>query len=242
VFEYVSDQSYDPSAADPYHAGAIVPLTQAEAGSGSTSQPVQQRLEELSPSTGYHYRVIATNELGEATDGADQTFTTAASVLPTVGVGEAFNVTQIGATVTATIDTHGLATSYQLELGAGAGFEGETKIFGSLLPEEGATEVVFQLSGLASGTNYSYRVTATNTYGTALSEVRSFMTGSFTPTIFQPVALALIPVPVIPLEKQETPKKHGKAPKHKTTKHKKKHSSKRPKGKTKAKTRGGRVR
>ncbi len=46
---------------------------------GSTAQAVSTSLSSLSPSTTYHYRLVATNASG-TTNGADQTFTTTSGI------------------------------------------------------------------------------------------------------------------------------------------------------------------
>jgi hypothetical protein len=47
----------------------------SDLGSSETGQPASVRLQELNPSTTYHYRVLASNSLGTA-EGAERTFTT----------------------------------------------------------------------------------------------------------------------------------------------------------------------
>jgi hypothetical protein len=64
---------YGPTAA--YSSSA--PAPEGSAGSGLADVPVELSVEGLSPGTTYHYRVVASNSLGEI-DGADSTFTTRA--------------------------------------------------------------------------------------------------------------------------------------------------------------------
>lgn len=61
--------------------GRQIPAADVAAGSGVTSKSFSQPVSGLSPGTTYHYRVVATNEVGTTT-GADRTFTTAAQVPP----------------------------------------------------------------------------------------------------------------------------------------------------------------
>jgi hypothetical protein len=65
--------------------GATAPVPDGDAGSGFTSAPAGAHVQDLLPSTSYHYRVTATNALGTAA-GPDQTFRTqaqgGASTLP----------------------------------------------------------------------------------------------------------------------------------------------------------------
>jgi hypothetical protein len=67
-FEYGATTSY----------GATTPVPDADAGSGTTPQPVTQDITGLTPNTTYHYRLVATS-IGGTTYGADQAFTTYAS-------------------------------------------------------------------------------------------------------------------------------------------------------------------
>ncbi len=63
--------------------GQSVPIPDASAGAGKVDIAVENLIQELIPSTTYHYRVVAHNELGTVI-GPDRTFTTqgAASILP----------------------------------------------------------------------------------------------------------------------------------------------------------------
>jgi DNA-binding beta-propeller fold protein YncE len=65
TFEYGMSASYGNSA----------PVPSAGAGMGLVDVAVNVKLQHLQPASAYHFRVVATNELG-STDGMDQTFTT----------------------------------------------------------------------------------------------------------------------------------------------------------------------
>ena len=64
-FEYGTSASY----------GAVVPMPDASAGSGSADTSVAVEVQGLAPGTTYHFRVVAHNSLG-AVQGEDRTFTT----------------------------------------------------------------------------------------------------------------------------------------------------------------------
>ena len=64
-FEYGTTSGY----------GHTTPFPEGEVGEGVTSRTVWASASGLQPGTTYHYRIVATNELGTAV-GADQTFTT----------------------------------------------------------------------------------------------------------------------------------------------------------------------
>jgi hypothetical protein len=67
-FEYVDAAHYDPAAMNPYAAGATVPASKVEIGiggpAGNLDVSVTQQIGGLTPSTTYHFRVVASNEVG----------------------------------------------------------------------------------------------------------------------------------------------------------------------------------
>jgi len=71
-FEYGTDTGYGTATAV------------EDAGSGSTNVSVSKTVPGLQPNTTYHFRLLATNAAGES-EGADQTFTTAAGAVPPSG-------------------------------------------------------------------------------------------------------------------------------------------------------------
>ena len=77
-----SDASYRFEYGTTANYGAITPET--DAGSGDTVKDISADLSGLSPSTTYHYRIVATSDGGTA-NGEDRTFTTGAA--PPVGGG-----------------------------------------------------------------------------------------------------------------------------------------------------------
>ncbi len=72
---------------------------------------------ELSPSTTYHYRIVATNSSG-TTEGLDQTFTTPpVGTAPSIEGESVSNITEHDATLEAQINPGGLQSTYQFKLG-----------------------------------------------------------------------------------------------------------------------------
>jgi hypothetical protein len=61
-------------------------------GTGSQAVGLQARLEELTPETTYHFRVVATNEDGEIEDGPDSTFSTDPMTAPGLPDGRAYEL------------------------------------------------------------------------------------------------------------------------------------------------------
>jgi phosphodiesterase/alkaline phosphatase D-like protein len=172
AFQYGTTASY----------GQQTALTSA--GSGSADVPVAASLSALTPGTGYHYRVIATNGTG-TTVGADHTFTTTGTAppappLPTVTTGTA-SVTGTIATLTGAVNPNGVATSYYFELGT-------TSAYGQQTPPQDAgsgtqaVSVATTTAGLKANVTYHYRLVAVGPGGAvALGSDATFSTAA-TPT------------------------------------------------------------
>jgi len=98
------------------------PLKQASLAGAPAEQEVSVTLSdfwaELSPSTTYHYRLMATNSAG-TTDGPDQTFTTPpVETAPAIESESVSHVTSTDATLEAQIDVEGLlhGADYQFQI------------------------------------------------------------------------------------------------------------------------------
>jgi hypothetical protein len=145
-------------------------------GSESTDQSVTTTLSGLRTGVTYHFRVVATSEIGgkvETVDGPDVEFTTVPPVRiggvssPSVGVTEA--------TVRTEIEAFGTLTSYRVEYSTGAEPPSFTQE-ASVGAPQGAVFVVVRLSGLRPGAEYHLRFIATNTFGTIRSETATLTT------------------------------------------------------------------
>ena len=94
-FEYVDAADYEAAladdAADPYAAGASVPIVPADIGASGVDASVSQQVGGLQPGTTYHFRVVASNEIGE-TDGPDTTFTTLPALLSGLADGREYEM------------------------------------------------------------------------------------------------------------------------------------------------------
>ncbi len=168
-FEYGASAAY----------GASVPVPDADIGDGGLEGGpivVEQQLAGLRPATVYHYRVVATNALGQ-TVGADQTFTTPPPTPPVVSTGQASGVAQNAATLTGTVDTRGFETGYEFDLGVDTSYG--TRIFGDAGVEPGAQTFTAPLQGLTPGTTYHYRILATNSFGTVYGVDQTFTTATY---------------------------------------------------------------
>jgi hypothetical protein len=125
--------------------------------SDGDDQPVAIALTGLEPDTLYHFRVVAGSGflLTDPQYGADQTFFTS----PAAG-GGARDVSTKRATLTATINPHGAATTYHFNYGP-------TASYGASTPETdgghgaGGQQVAQQVTGLLPDTTYHVQVVAT---------------------------------------------------------------------------------
>jgi RHS repeat-associated protein len=153
-FEYGTTTSY----------GTKVPVTAESVGSGTTNVALSKAISGLKGSTTYHYRVSATNAYG-TTAGVDKTFTT--PKLPTATTEAPSGVKEKEATLKGSVNPNGTATTYQFEYGP-------TTSYGTKVPTTPASAgsgtiavaVSKIITGLAEGSEYHYRVVASNAAGT----------------------------------------------------------------------------
>jgi hypothetical protein len=129
----------------------------------------------LSPSTLYHFRVVATNALHQTTTGPDETF----RALPPVSIDSesATTVTTTSAKLLAELNPHGLPSEYHFEYGLTSAYEKSAPI-----PDaeagEGSQDEVFgvAIEELRPHTTYHYRVVADNSLGVVEGPDQSFTT------------------------------------------------------------------
>jgi hypothetical protein len=186
-FDYGTDAAYGSRT---LVAGPIEP--------GSPENTASAELFELEPGTTYHFRILATNLAG-TTVGPDQTFRTQSA--PVVDAESASAVTAGTATVSAAINPGLSSTTFHVEYGPTAGYglhTGESAPIGS---NGSAQTVSSELSGLAAGATYHFRIVASNAIGTTYGTDETFTTQS----------PAQVVAPVQPLQcKKGFVKKHGK--------------------------------
>ena len=165
-FEYGTTTSY----------GSKAPASPKSIGSGTSPVEVTETLSGLSPTTTYHFRLVASSEKGTVV-GHDQTFTTTKPG-PIATTETATSVLLTEATLNASVNPSGEATTYQFEYGTTTSYGAKAPIS----PKEvgsgsTAVKVAEKLSGLKEGTTYHFRITATNAKGTAQGIDRTFTTG-----------------------------------------------------------------
>ncbi len=187
-FEYGTTTAY----------GTSIPVPDGNIGNGVSSPAtvsVGEELAGLQPGTTYHYRVLATNSVGQ-TVGPDQTFTTPPLQPPVVSTGQATGVAQNTATLTGAIDTQGFGTTYEFDIGVDTSYG--TRIFGYAGTEPGTQTYAIPLQGLTAGATYHYRILATNTFGTTYGADETFTTASYPSSVLTgPATPPLLATPVL---------------------------------------------
>jgi hypothetical protein len=158
-FDYGVDPDYGLSTVD----------QSAGSGSGSEMLPGKE-LADLQPGRIYHYRLVATNELG-TTRGPDRTFVTPTS--PRIFAQRTRNLTETSVDLQAKVNPLGFDTSYQFEYGTGATY-GSTSGAGTLTASDEPQDVETHLAELMPGVTYHFRIVATNQWGTARSPDTTF--------------------------------------------------------------------
>jgi phosphodiesterase/alkaline phosphatase D-like protein len=162
LFQYGLDTSY----------GSTMSV-QTPPGSGTAPVAVSAQLGGLKPNRLYHYRLTANND-GGTVAGADATFTTPA-LPPTVQTLPESDVTTGGATLRATVNPNGAATTVKFTYGLPGTFTQQTTTVAVGDGTE-ALLVVAEVTGLASSTDYEYRVEASNAGGPTVGSAEAFRT------------------------------------------------------------------
>ena len=151
-FEYGQDINYGSQTTD------SAPL------SGTGAVAATAPLSGLLPNTTYHFRIVGTNAAGSIT-GDDQTVTTDAAP-PTLDGSPAYAsvIKTTGATLNGTLNPNSSATSYHFEYGTDTTYGTSTT---SADAGAGAEDraVTAELTGLAAGTTYHFRLMADNGTG-----------------------------------------------------------------------------
>ncbi len=178
-FEYGTTTSY----------GSSTPSTSAGSGAGSTlvSSPVSG----LSPTTGYHFRTVATNATG-TTYGPDQTFTTITA--PTAITQPAIAVTATSGTLNGTVNPEGQATAYHFEWGETTSYGDQTSAADESVGADTSAHPLEQsITGLSPDRTYHFRIVASNCGGCAEGTV--YGADQSLTTTSPPVVLAGIQAP-----------------------------------------------
>lgn len=127
--------------------------------------------------TTVHFRVRANNVIG-TTNGGDLTATTGAcgATPPTVSTSAATNITATGATLNGSGNANNYTTSANFDYGTTTSYGQSVAAIPSLLSGTSATALSANLSALACGTTYHFRLSATNAGGSVSTADRTFTT------------------------------------------------------------------
>jgi hypothetical protein len=183
-FEYVDQTTFESSQ---FSAAQTKPCAESPAsiGAGETAVPVHADVSGLTANTTYHFRVAAANAFGTSR-GAGESFETHGP--PTITSSLAFEVTITTAKISAQIDPHGEATTYQVEYLTEVAYEANEpgdRFAGATVAPDPAEDIgsgtapreVQQLLGdLTPDTAYRFRFVATNAAGAAEGPVGRFVT------------------------------------------------------------------
>ena len=178
---------------DPLPPGLVVP-PESSIPAGYDSQHVSINMASigasLQPGTTYHYRVVATNGIGEIIEGPDQTFTTPPGTAPpTIESESVSNITPTDATLEAQINPGGLETSYEFRLETpecqmmmgpgplvGCKLVGAGTIPAGSSTQTVSTDIAKAWQDLSPNTTYMYAVFATNSAGRASGRHEAWFT------------------------------------------------------------------
>ena len=162
--------------------------SRASVGSGYGFSSASCPINNLSSNTSYQFRIIAVNGKGTATSGVSS-FTTSAynngnngnngssGWSPTAITYRAENITQTTVDVFGRVNPNGSYTEYWFEYGVGDSMDRKTSRW-HLNPMNSETNVSLMIGNLNPGTNYKFRLMASNGYGTSDGSVISFTTSS----------------------------------------------------------------
>jgi hypothetical protein len=152
--------------------GTKVPATAKSVGSGSTAAAVSEPISGLSANTTFHFRISATNVNGTS-KGADKIFSTVGP--PSAITGEASGVSAKQATLNASVNPKGAATTFQFEYGMTTGYGTKVPVTAeSIGSGMVAVAVSKQLTSLVEGATYHFRVVASSSLGTSTAADETF--------------------------------------------------------------------
>ncbi len=170
----------------PSLSGGTTTTSPQSIGAGTTAVSVSQALTGLTAGTTYYFEVKATNGIGTTTGSILSFVATAVSTPPVVATEAATAITTSGATLNASVNPEGSATTVTFVYGTTPGLTGATTKTTTQSIGAGKTAVAVSaaLTGLAAGTTYYFEVKATNGIGTTTGSILSFVaTATSTPPV-----------------------------------------------------------
>ena len=173
-FEWLTDAQYEENLEQsdpPFEGGTPAPCVPGivEIGNGQGAVAVHADLTGLDPEGRYRFRLVATNEFG-TDEGKAGLFGA-----PQVELEDAQPVLYDEATLRAQIDPSGLVTEYHFEYGTEGAFDESTPVK-ELPAGDGPVAVQAPLTGLQEGTEYEFRLLASNEMGPVQSAEGAFTT------------------------------------------------------------------
>ena len=173
-FEWGADQSYGHTTTAP---------PGVDGGSGTGPASVSANLTELTPQTEYHFRLVASNEVG-TTYGQDRSFASVPAVAE-VQTKAATNVLALSAQLNGSFVGNGEDTHYYFEWGTDQSYGHTTTAPPGVDGGSGTgpKAVTFDLNGLEPITTYHFRLVAANAVGTTYAADESFTTTPAAPIV-----------------------------------------------------------
>ena len=196
VYPYGADTHYYFEYGPTTSYGTDIPMSPGvDLGSAEypASTQVEQTVTGLTSGMTYHYRIVASNSIGEATGSGtgDRTFTTLTNATaPAVTIEAATPITG-GFKLSGTVNPNGAATHYKFEYGISTGY-GASSPEGQLPTGTSADGVSTELKSLLPNTTYHFRLVAENSAGSSPSEDKEFTTPKIEPAA--PIAEAIEPI------------------------------------------------
>jgi uncharacterized protein (TIGR02145 family) len=157
---------------------------------GSTGTTVSKSVSSLLANTTYHFRVQASNAVG-VTNSSDMTFLTSGAA-PTASTVEASNTSTTGATLNGTVNANGFSSTVTFEYGLTTGYGTTETAYQSPVTGNSNISVSVNLSGLASGTTYHFRLKAVNSIGTSNGTDMTFSTFGEVPAATTNAAVSIV--------------------------------------------------
>ncbi len=158
--------------------------TSQSAGSGTSAVSESAAVTGLSPSTKYYFKVVASNP-GGTTSGTILNFTTSAATgtPPVATTNAAASITATGATLKASVNPEGRATTYDFSYGTNSTLSPSTTTTSqSAGSGTSAVSENVVLTGLLPSTKYYFKVVASNPGGTTAGTILNFTTSAATGT------------------------------------------------------------
>jgi uncharacterized repeat protein (TIGR02543 family) len=180
----ISATDIDPNDDDGYLDACLftVKLTSPDSTTG-TSVAITGALQGLSQATTYYYQAMGTNLQG-TNKGVVKSFTTMAGA-PVATTVAATNVANTTATINGRVNPGGASTVVKFCWQSGNNsFSSNCQLTSTVVTlagSAGLTNVSFNLTGLTAGNTYYYQVQGTNSQGTTIGSVLSFVAGA--PTV-----------------------------------------------------------